>query len=223
MTGGAAPAKRDDAEDDALDLGHRAISHRRQIRNEADIPKEQRDGEIGGHREHVPDQRASELRPDVHRVRIRKQPVRREPWAARMNDRIDCGAHDGEDCHCLRAAADGHAPLLLEEKQNRRDERARVTDTDPPHEVDDGKCPAHGNVRSPDADAFHEQVSHCDVQTQEQHCADAEPQQPAKWRPLRQRNLRNRFGDALEVVAGCNHRRLEHGGGPGLRTNMGCH
>ena len=137
----AAPAERQRAEDDLLHLRHRAIPHRRQVGDEADVPEHDRDGGVGRDREHVPDERAAELRPQAHGVGIGEQPVGGDPGAAGVEDREDRRAQDREDRHRFGEAADRHAPLLLEEQQNRRDERAGVADADPPDEVDDVERP----------------------------------------------------------------------------------
>ena len=71
----AAPAHREHAVDDAADARLRSIAQRRQVGNQPDEPEQQRHRRVGRHREHVPDQRAAELRPDAHRVRVREQPV----------------------------------------------------------------------------------------------------------------------------------------------------
>ena len=41
----------------------RAVAQRRHVGNHAHVPEQQRDGEIGADREHVPDQGAAKLRP----------------------------------------------------------------------------------------------------------------------------------------------------------------
>ena len=67
--------------------------------------------------------------------------------------REHAGAGHGEQRHRLGKAVDRVAPALLEQQQNRRNQRAGVADTDPPDEVDDGEAPADRNVDAPDADA----------------------------------------------------------------------
>ena len=67
------------------------------------------------------------------------------------------GAHDGEDRHRLGGAVDRRAPLLAEQEEDRRDQRAGVADADPEDEVDDRPAPADRVVQAPDADAFPEQ------------------------------------------------------------------
>ena len=125
-----------------LDLRRRAIAHRRQVGNQADVPEHDRHRRVGRDREHVPDERALELRPQAHRVRIREQPVGRQPRTAGVEHREDRRAGHREDRHRFGEAADRHAPLLLEQQQDRRDQRAGVADADPPDEVDDRERPA---------------------------------------------------------------------------------
>jgi hypothetical protein len=51
-----------------------------------------------------------------------------------------------------------------------------MTDTDPPHKIDDSKAPTNRNVNTPDTDAFHEQMRECQRQKTDQRetdrCAD---------------------------------------------------
>ena len=67
------------------------------------------------------------------------------------------GAGDGEQRHRLGEAVDRGAPLLVEQQQDGRDQRAGVADADPPDEVDDREAPADRDVDAPDADALDEQ------------------------------------------------------------------
>ena len=64
----------------------RAVAQRRQVGDQADVPEQQRDGGVGRDREDVPDQRAAELRPEAHRVRVGQQPVE-EPRPAQVQQR----------------------------------------------------------------------------------------------------------------------------------------
>ena len=77
-----------------------------------------------------------------------------------MDEREHAGADHGKDGHRLGEAVDRISPLLLEEQQDCRDQRAGVADTDPPDEIDDGESPAHRDVEAPDADALEEQPGH---------------------------------------------------------------
>ena len=205
---GTAPAERQGAVDGRLDLRHRTIAQRRHVGNHADIPEHDRDRGVGRHCEHVPDQRALELRPQPHRIGIGKQPVGSQPRTAGVEHGKDGRAGHGEDRHRFSEAADRHAPLLLEQQQNRRNQRAGVADADPPDEVDDVERPADRDVVAPDADPLEDQVAQGHVQHTGAAETDQEQSDPAKREPLRQRNLRDDLGDRLEVVPGQDHRRL---------------
>ena len=148
----AAPAEREDAVDVALPACRRAVAHRREIGNEAEVPEEQRDGEVGRDRGHVPRQRALEVGPHLHRRGIGHEPVG-EPRAAEVEERKESRLHDREQRHRLGEAVDRGAPFLLEEQEDRGDERAGVADPDPPDEVGDGERPGDGDVVAPHADA----------------------------------------------------------------------
>ena len=137
----AAPAHREHAVDDPADARLRPVAQRRQVGDQADEPEQQRDGRVGRDGEHVPDQRAAELRPEAHRVRVGQQPVG-EPRPADVNQREEPGAGDGEQRHRLGEAVDRRAPRLPEQQQDRRDQRAGVADADPPDEVDDVEAPS---------------------------------------------------------------------------------
>src|SRR6185312_16161805 len=100
----------------------------------------------------VPRERAPELRPNPHRARIWNQPIR-EPGAAKMQYRKQAGLEEREEGHRLGESIDARTPLLLEEQQERRDERPGVADSDPPNEIRDGEGPRHRNVVSEGADA----------------------------------------------------------------------
>ena len=71
---------------------------------------------------------------------IREQPVE-EPRPAQVQQREQAGAGDGEERHRLGEAVDRRPPLLVQQQQDRRDQRAGVADADPPDEVDDGEAP----------------------------------------------------------------------------------
>ena len=168
VLGRAAPAERQHAVDTRARTRLRAIAQRGHVGHETGEPEQRRHGAVGRDREHVPDQRAAELRPQAHRVRIREQPVDRQPRPAGVQQREHRRAGDGEQRHRLGEAVDRRAPLLAEQQQNRRDQRAGVADADPPDEVDDVEGPADGDVVAPDADAGHQQVADGHVQDHQQ-------------------------------------------------------
>ena len=59
--------------------------------------------------------------------------------------------------HRLGKAVDRSPPVLLEQEQDRRDQRPGMADPDPPDEIDDRKAPHHRDVDSPDSDPAQEQ------------------------------------------------------------------
>ena len=198
-------------EHQALHLRRGAVAHRGQVGDEADDPEHDRHGGVGRHGEHVPDERAAELGPQPHRVRVGEQPVGRQPGTPRVEQREERRAGHGEDRHGFGEPADRHAPLLLEEQQNRRDQRARVADADPPHEVDDVERPADWNVVAPDEDALVEQHPDGQLQHREQGEPDQEPDHPAEGGALGERDLGNGLGDRLVVLAAPDNRGLQGG------------
>ena len=141
----------------------------------------------------------------VHRVRIGEQPVE-EPRPAQVQQREQPGAGDGEQRHRLGEAVDRRAPLLLQQQQDRRDQRAGVADADPPDEVDDREAPGDRDVDAPDADALDEQIGdrdHAAASTS----ANATPKpshQPTR-RLARQHDRADLVGDRAERVAGRDH------------------
>ena len=182
----AAPAERERAIDVFRDLVLGAVTQRRQIRDEPGVPEERGYRSVGADREHVPDERAAELRPDVHAVRVREQPVGGEPRPAGVDKREHQRAGDSEERHRFGEPVDRRAPVLLEEQQNRRDERAGVADADPPHEIDDVERPADRNVVTPDADALEEQVADRDQQHVQEQEGDRRRDHPRDRLVLRQ-------------------------------------
>ncbi len=118
-----------------------------------------------------------------------------------MNQREHAGADHGKNRHGLGKAADRVAPALLEQQQNRRDQRAGVADADPPDKVDDGKAPGHRLRDGPDADALQEQPGHRHQQHRRAAARHAEECKPAQRRVRREHNARDLFGDRLEGLA----------------------
>ena len=60
-----------------------------------------------------------------------------------MQQRKQTGAGDGKKRHGLGEAVDRLAPFLPQQQQNRRDQRARMSDADPPDKIDDVESPGH--------------------------------------------------------------------------------
>src|SRR5262249_37656871 len=140
------------------------IAQGSEIGDQPDAPEQERNREVCGNRENVPDQRAAKLRPYPHTVGIGEEPVDRQPGTSGVDQGEQAGLHHREDGHGFGEAFDGRTPTLLEEKQDGRDQSSGVADTDPPDEVDDGESPADGNVDAPDPGAAREQVANCRVQ-----------------------------------------------------------
>ena len=67
-----------------------------------------------------------------------------------MNPRVYPGADDRENRHRFRRTVDARPPVLTEQKQDRRNQRTRVTNTDPEHEVHDRPRPEHRAHVTPD-------------------------------------------------------------------------
>src|SRR5215813_2039506 len=125
----------------------RLIAHRSKIRYQSHEPEQQRNSEIRGNREYVPDQRATKLRLDSHGARIGKKPVG-IPRTAQVQQWEQARAGDGKQSHGLRETIDRLAPLLAQQQQNSRYQGARMADADPPDEIDDREPPCDGDVDS---------------------------------------------------------------------------
>ena len=181
VPGRTAPAQRQHAKKQPGPMVLGLVAQRRHVGNQAGIPEQERDRGIGRDREHVPQQRTAELRPEGHRVGIGEQPIK-QPRPAQMQQRKQAGAGHREQRHRLGKAVDARPPLLPEQQQEGRDERAGVTDADPPDEIDDRKCPGHGNVGAPNADAGRHQV----IDRHQQHAqkqrrrAETRPPEPGR-------------------------------------------
>ena len=131
----------------------RPVAQRREIRNEPQVPEHRGDDEVGGHREHIPQQRRREIHPEGMLVGIRRQ-IQREPGASRVQQREDRRAHDGKDRHGFGESRYAVSPPLTEEEQDGGDQCPRVSDADPEHEVHDIKAPGDGLVDAPHTEAI---------------------------------------------------------------------
>ena len=67
-------------------------------------------------------------------ITVGEQPVS-QPRPAGVEQREQPGAGHGEQRHRLREAVDRGAPVLAQQQQDRGDQRAGVTDPDPPDEI----------------------------------------------------------------------------------------
>src|SRR6185437_1049439 len=118
----------------------------------ADVPEDDRDREISEDRPDVPFKRTAKLRPHAHGGRIRKHPVH-EPRPSEMEDRIDTRTDHGEKRHGLGEAIERVAPFAAKQQQKSGNQRAGMTDAQPPDIVMNCEGPVDWNVKAPDADA----------------------------------------------------------------------
>ncbi len=124
-----------------------------------------------------------------------------------MNQRKDAGAHHGEQRHRFGRSVDRRSPLLPEQKQHRRDQRAGVTDTDPEHEVRDVERPADRLVQPPRADAGRDLIPDGDDAHEQRRERHAERRPPQAGRPALHRRADVARDVAERLVTG-DQRRL---------------
>ena len=181
VTHAASPAQGEDAVRDRPDPGRRPVAEGGQVGNHARVPEQQRHREISSDREDVPQQRAAELRPDLHLVGDGEHPVE-DPHPTD----VDAGEHpradDREDRHRLGKPVDAGPPLLTEQMKDRRDQRAGVADADPEDEVDDRESPHHRVHVAPHADAGGEEVQDQAAENAEKRQRDHKGDVPCKRR-----------------------------------------
>ena len=134
-----------------------AITQNCEVRQQADIPKEHRNRSVGRDGEYVPLERRTEILPDRIRVRDRKE-IKCVPHATDVKNREDTGAHDSENCHGLGRTIDRRAPFLPQQAEDRGDQGAGVTNTNPEDEIDDVPRPVDRIGVAPNADARRDEV-----------------------------------------------------------------
>ena len=161
------------------------IAQRCQVGNQSHVPEQQRHRGIGAHREKIPHQRAAELRPHAGGRGVRDQVVE-VLRAAQVQQRKQRRAGHGKQRHRFGKPIDRRAPLLPQQQQDGRDQRACVADADPPHEVDDGKSPGDRHIDSPNADATQEQHPDRPEQQHHQRERQAKSHVPAQRRSPRE-------------------------------------
>src|SRR3954462_2777867 len=108
----AAPTQGKRAEDQLLSASACAIPQSGQVRQQTDVPKNDRYGEVGGDGKNVPDEGAAELRPQAHGVRVGDDPIEK-PRPSEVDEWKHAGASDGEKSHRFGEAIDGGAPFLV--------------------------------------------------------------------------------------------------------------
>ena len=130
----------------------RSVAERGEVGHKPRVPEEHRHRKVGTDGEDVPHEGRIEVWPHrTTRVGIGED-EKSIPDASHMDERKQAGTHHGKDRHSLGRAVDTCTPPLAEEQQNGRDERPRVTDTDPPDEVGNIPTPVNGAVEIPSTD-----------------------------------------------------------------------
>src|SRR5678815_748715 len=94
----SAPANSKNSVKEFLYLGRSSISQCCEIRNQARIPEENRDREIGGDRKDVPKEWTAKVRPDAVVIRKRGQ-IPSHPNSANVHTRKDRRTDDSKKCH----------------------------------------------------------------------------------------------------------------------------
>ena len=163
VTHRAAPSNRCESVCKLLEATLRSITKRREIWNHSHVPENQRHSEIGTDCEDVPKKWTAELRPHLHRVWNWKEPICK-PDATHVNSWKESSANNCEDGHRFCKSIDSRAPLLTEEKENRRDQSSGVTNTDPENEVGDVVRPHDWVIQSPHANASEDEICHAEAQ-----------------------------------------------------------
>ena len=92
-------------------------------------------------------------------------------------------------------------------KQDGRNQRASMADTDPPDEVDDGKTPRHRDINAPDADANGQEIGHRIHQQQYQGEGQSKTDKPAQGRATGEDNGADLVRDRGVGVARLDDRR----------------
>lgn len=173
----AAPTHGQQAVERLAPPGRGPVADDAEVRDHAHVPEERGDGEVGRDCEDVPLKRGAELHPDTVLIGQREEPPA-EPHATDVEEREETRATDREDGHGLGGAIDGRAPLLAEEAEDRRDQRAGVADADPEDEVDDGPTPTHGRTEAPGAGTGRDEVAEADERERRDEERDAEHDLP---------------------------------------------
>ncbi len=150
---GAVPADTQKTVNNFLPFFFGAIPKSGQIRDHPDVPKDQRDGEIGADGKNIPQERRTKIYPQgAARVGIGKNPEG-QPGPPHMDHGKDGRTKHGKDGHRLGGPVDGRPPFLPEEQQDRRNQGPGMPDPDPKNKVGNIKGPANGLVQAPGPDA----------------------------------------------------------------------
>ena len=130
------------------------VPQRGDVRHEPDDEEHRADGEVRRDREHVPDQRRLEVRPEVSAGSGTASASTRTTCARRGSAGRGPAVMTAKMVIASAPAVDRRPPLRPEQVQDRGDQRARVPDTDPEHEGRDVHRPHLGRAlaRRPHAD-----------------------------------------------------------------------
>jgi len=193
-----APTEGEDAEDNRSRARFRAIPQRREIRNETDVPEQNRYRRVRRDGENVPEQGALEVWPHAHLVRNWEKPIC-EPHATDVEDGINRRCHNSEDRHRFRCTVDARTPLLPKQEENGADERSGVTDTDPENEPRDVPGPKNRIVQAPDADTFGNEFAKGSEQDEQYAHGQRKENYPRRSRFLFD-NSRDRLGNRVKIA-----------------------
>src|ERR1043166_6531580 len=91
----AAPAAGENPQKKFLDFSPSPIREACQIGNQAGVPKQNRNGEVGRNRKNIPDEWAAEIWPDAVIIGKRRE-IPRHPETAAVNSGKNRGADDRE-------------------------------------------------------------------------------------------------------------------------------
>ena len=208
------PSEGEETVGDLLESTLGSIPKRGEVGDQPRVPEQQRNGEVGTHRKHVPEQWTAELRPHLHLIRKREEPVD-HPNATDMDAGENAGTHHREDRHRFREPVDARPPFLSEEEEDCGDQRPGVTNADPEHEVRDVVRPSNRRVQTPDTDPGEDEVEHTDPKDAEEPEAPCERHVPRKWGATSFADLGHLRGHLTEGG------HIQHQRGPGSRDLSG--
>jgi hypothetical protein len=155
----AAPAERAQAVEEgqhAPPLCRRALAHRGQVRDQADIPEQPGHQHMRGDAPEIPDEGGAELRPDLERRRIGEDPVE-QPGTAEMQDGVEAGHDNGRQRRGLGEAVHRRAQAVPAQHEEHREQAGGIGDADPPDIVDQVEAPDMRDVGAPHARALPQQ------------------------------------------------------------------
>src|ERR1051325_586769 len=103
-----------------------------------------------------------------------------------MEERHYSRASDGKKRHRFREAIDRGPPMLKEQKEDRGDKRAGMTNPDPPDKIYNRKAPGDGDVNSPNANSSNDRPA--DGEEKEHQQSEGHDKADPPWRRLAARS-----------------------------------